>query len=40
MFALKQAGWSRAQVADDLNVTYQTVSKYWNKEKEYLAGEL
>ena len=39
MFALKQAGWSRAQVADDLNVTYQTVSKYWNKEKEYLAGE-
>lgn len=40
MFALKQAGWSRAQVADDLNVTYQTVSKYWNKEKEYLAREL
>lgn len=40
MFALKQAGWSRAQVADDLNVSYQTVSKYWNKEKEYLAGEL
>lgn len=40
MFALKQAGWSRSQVADDLNVTYQTVSKYWNKEKEYLAGEL
>lgn len=40
MFALKQAGWSRAQVADDLDVTYQTVSKYWNKEKEYLAGEL
>lgn len=40
MFALKQAGWSRAKVADDLNVTYQTVSKYWNKEKEYLAGEL
>lgn len=40
MFALKQAGWSRSQVADDLNVTYQTVSKYWNKQKEYLAGEL
>lgn len=40
LFALKQAGWSRAQVADDLDVSYQTVLKYWNKEKEYLAGEL
>lgn len=40
MFSLKQAGWTRAQVADDLNVSYATICKYWDKEQQYLEGGL
>lgn len=40
MFSLKQAGWTRAQVADDLDVSYATICKYWDKEQQYLEGRL
>lgn len=40
MFSLKQAGWTRAQVADDLDVSYPTICKYWDKEQQYLEGSL